>query len=369
MRLWPSKWELVLQRPRPGQPTIRSSVAIGIVGSLLAGIIFIGVATFYESKDDAPPIRIILTIVRELGVALIIAACVSILFHMREFKEFFEESAASVMLEDRFLARLESDELRRMRQRTAKELVSRSVGSPTYDHERLSDVVDSAIFDRALPGGNVSGEYRIEFEERYYLTWISRQDLIAELGLSGDRANLLPAGKDRFLKRVSITAYQVVSPLREPDPYKIPLEFEIAALSNAAELLDKQVTLWAGESEASAQQIVVGHRAEPNGEMTFFPAKAVSCPYRQGKASVWYRAIDYGLADLEPFQLSTMEVATQPKVGVFATITFDGNSTATAKCRVLGVGGTYKLDLLPHGAQLSYDGGWFLAKQGYVWWW
>src|SRR5207244_5780751 len=96
----------------------------------------------------------------DLGIGFFVAAVVACLFHIRDFAEFFEKLASNVMLESDYLSRLDSTELLRLRKQAARELVKKHVKSRAYEADKLAEVVDKAIFEKALPQGvGTTGEY------------------------------------------------------------------------------------------------------------------------------------------------------------------------------------------------------------------
>jgi hypothetical protein len=334
---------------------------------LLCGL---GLVTWSELGGQAriPALsnHVVLKISEHLGAGAIVAAIVAALFHLREFSEFFSDLAEKTLLNYEYLSRLKTPELLHVRALAIDQIVKKQVTVPEYDYADLCKAVEQHILERALPGDTATGEYRLDFNDTYEVSTITKQELVEAMELPKEAAAVLP-DESTFSRRVNTCSYTVVRPKESISTFDVPLAMLLTPLhsSKAFDALKMAVLELRNES-GDWERVELSKAVDgETGQVIYKPAKPVHVPYKGGRAAVRFRLVYYQPADIENFLLDTMRLPTK---GLNATLLLAGKEKRTVKTSVLGLGTALQPVKLENGVQLTHKG-WFLPQQGYIMWW
>lgn len=303
-----------------------------------------------------------------LGIGFFVAAIVTLFWHLREMREFFESLAQSVLVRNEFLKRLNLEALREIRTTAASVILDKVTENPNYDWLGLERWVDSALFDWALPSAKAgSGIYREEYSDSMTLEFKTMEEILHELHLPAEGIEETELRKE-VLKSTTISNYRVIAPRKDAasyPSYAVPLSGRASDMPHIP--LDQRVRFFVGADERTANEVRLRFQDVERGGITYEGTH--SFPFVEGEAKVWSKIIDYTLPPTEPFVLNAVKdlthgmrvhltVAGRPKRLVFEGVVMGFQGAALAR-----------IDHLPNGISLSYPG-WLFEDHGYIiWWW
>lgn len=304
-------------------------------------------------------------VLHDIGIALLVAAIVTIFWHLREFSDFFERFARAILIEDEHLANLSISTLTRLRSRAGRHILSARTDNPNYDERnKLADEIDAMIFGNLLSSKEgSSGMYREKYRERITIEAMSFEAALREVGTdpAGLPADVLKATVHKI---TTVTSYTIIAPFVAISSYDVKLNGRYADMP-ASFPIAKRLSLRAGHSESKAVDIKINVTNRREGGID---VEAVPCPLplTNGGCDIWTEMVEYRSPSAEAHILNTMSLLTRGfRVDLFQSgpgpfLVFDGGFVApNAPDPEFG----------PHSIHLEYDG-WLFEDQGYnIWWW
>lgn len=326
----------------------------------LAFVVGIALTYFFHAEGAAAPLH-------HIGIGLLVAATVTGFWHLREFSEFFEKFASTVLLDDEYLKKLSLESLTALRSRVAHVILEARTDNPNYRHHELGVWIDRMLFDALLPSKKaLSGVYRQGYKEQVILEYLTLEKALGEVGC--DTTNL-PSDqlKSKVLKVIAIARYTLIAPRIESAQYK---EYPVGLKGNGANLpgfpLQKRVELLVGRSEKDASPCSIEFCEEDEGGITY-EAKDRLLSFANGECEVWTKSTEYQSPERQPHVLNMMAILTCGlkvnlyQIGAGPRLVFDGDVIAT--------GNADDRSFPPGGAELEYTG-WLFEGHGYhLWWW
>ena len=304
----------------------------------------------------------------DIGIGLIVAAAVTTFWQFREFEEFFHRFAQEVLVDDKYLDKLNDNALNGLRSRAARTILENRVDNPKYDLVSLGEWTDNLLFRSLLPGETTgSGVYREEFDETIALEFPTLKEALNAVGsdCTGISAEQLSSG---VLKVTSTTTYRVVAPRLNDKRYD---EYPVSYGGNGADLpnfpLEQRIRVRVGHSQETASELKLNVSDEGPGGISY-EAEPKSLQFdKNGFCNVWMQEVEYRAPEREPYMLNSMSVLTRNlsvhiyQTGVGPNLVFDGGLMATGT-KLAPMHG-------PHDFKLKYEG-WLFEDHGYyIWWW
>jgi hypothetical protein len=298
-----------------------------------------------------------------IGIGLLVAAIVTLFWHMREFTEFFEKFARQILIEDEYLSRLSPATLTAIRSRAGREIIKSKVDNDNYDHDDLDNWIDDILYKKLLPSESVSGVYRENFNDRIYVEYESLRDALSEVG-SPISEIPVPELQSPVKKITTITWYRVIAPRKSERPYTVSAQGRFADMPNFP--MEKRVAFFAGHSEMLAQPVDVKINDRSLGGIDF-ASDPLDLNIVDGECTVWTRTIEYHSLSAEDFVLNTMHILTR---GLDVELYLTGLKSSTViDGGLIAIGTGDSITNLPSGIHLKYSG-WFFPDNGYcIWWW
>jgi hypothetical protein len=300
-----------------------------------------------------------------IGIGLLVAAVVTLFWHLREFADFFEKFAKSVLLDDAYLARLNIDTLKKLRKQAGHEILRSLVDNlENYKRDDLADWIDTILYDRLLPGGTTSsGLYRENYTDNIVIETKTLQDALLEVG---EDSGKYPddALSSTVHKITTTTRYKIIAPSVSANP-----DYELRFSANLADMphfpCEKRIRYRVGHSEPDSHEVHLEIKKRKLGGMSV-KANALFLKFVKGECAVWSEMVEFRSPDAEALVLNTMALLTRGlEVDLFQTgtgpeLAFDGSIVAAyADNPTLGL----------HSIRLKFDG-WLFESQGYcIWWW
>ena len=301
-----------------------------------------------------------------IGIGLLVAAVVTLFWHMREFSEFFEKFARKVLIDDEYLSRLSIETLTQIRSKAGREILKSKVKNDDYERDQLSDWIDEILYERLLPSEKgASGIYRENYNERIYVEHRSLGDALAEVGApdSGVPQEALTA---IIQKITTISWYRVIAPQKsECPPYMVHMEGRFADLPYFP--LKSRVAFFAGHGEAFAEVVPVEITDRKLGGIDF-KSSPLGLRIAEGECSVWTKSVEYRSPGAEAHILNTMNILTR---GLEVDLTQTGpGPRLVIDAGLIAIGtGEDSVTPFPFGIHLKYNG-WLFQDHGYcIWWW
>jgi len=324
----------------------------------IALLVLTGLALSYF-VDDTGHLRFL----HHLGLGLIVAGTVSAVWQLPEMKSFFVELAVAVMVDAKYLTKLQKEDLQKMREKSIQAMMRRFAKNPAYEIHAIATWLDRLLLGSLLPSEVPgTGIYRKDYREQVVLEFIS-------LGEALDQWKLKPGSEEhrafKLVKQTSITTYTVVAPGTKPPPYRANLIVWAADIPGFP--VDRRVSVRSGTLQTDAQPMKLENKNDPNaGEI--FSGHSLH-EFKDGIATVWIETVEYRSLESESWIFNSVNVLTHRLdthiyvKGDTEELSFDGRVTG-------GLGlETPHTTYLPNGIAFRYDG-WLLADHGYfVWWW
>lgn len=302
--------------------------------------------------------------VHEVGIGLIVAAVVTLFWHLREFSEFFERFSKGILLDDQYLSKLSVKSLAAVRSKAARAILESCADNPLYERVALGDWIDDLMFNHLLPGKTaLSGMYRENYEEKIQVEFISLEDALTLA--AADVASVPASERSKLILKVTETSWYTVVP-----PSKSDAEYMFRYGGKSADMpffpLQNRITLMVGESEETAATLPLKIVADPLGGIGYI-AVHKTLPIRGGKCNVWLRTVEYRMPNNESHILNTMSVITKNvkvdlyQVGSGPKLVFHGD--------LLAAGPDRQIRHFARGISLDFKG-WLFEDHGYfLWWW
>lgn len=298
-----------------------------------------------------------------LGDALIIASLVGGLLHVKEVSVLFETLARKTLVQDEYLMKLSSDQLRKIRSLTLQLTVGKAVNNPDHRWRDLESTIESQVLFQYLPDDRnpKAGLYRSDYDEAIALKFMT-------LGESFEDAHVeVPAeaqgdpqlGLVKVRKHTTTTSFEIIASRTDIEiEFEYPLEFMFGEVPFFP--TPNRVKSWVGEEEASAEEI---HFDEPKVEAGLITFKKKVLLKVRGSRSVWVKTEEWYDADDPRFILNTMSFLTRGlslAVSSDQPLRFGGG--------IFGIGRESPAKVMEHGVSLRYDN-WLLEENGYIIWW
>lgn len=321
--------------------------------ALVAGILL----TFVPSSKWYSPLH-------EIGIGLIVAAFVTLFWHLREFSEFFETFAKNILLHDEYLAKLSVKSLTSLRSKAARKILESCADNPQYERGALGDWIDDLMFNHLLPGKTpLSGMYRENYEERVEIDFITLREALAIV--ASDPADVPSETLTQLVLRVTETAwYTVIPPSRSDASYLFRYTGRTSDMKHFP--LEHRIALMVGEDEATATTLSLKIIDDPLGGVSY-SAPPKTLPIRDGRCTVWLKTVEYRWPASEPHVLNTMNIPTRnikvnlTHVGGGPKLGFSGD--------LLAAGPNRQIRHFPRGISIDFAG-WLFEDHGYfLWWW
>jgi len=254
------------------------------------------------------PERHLYSPLHDVGIGLIVAAFVTLFWHLREFSEFFERLSTDVLLKDEYLERLNVRSLTKLRSKAARQILESCSDNSHYQRLALGDWIDTLMFDHLLPGKSpLSGMYREAYEEKIQVEFITLEKALRDVGAP---VTDVPAAAlaDQVVKVTETVWYTIVPPSRSDRTYPVSYSGESADMPYFP--FDKRVRVFVGEREDDAKELLLKFSREPHRGISYV-ALPRELPFRDGKCKVWLRNVDYRSRYAESHILNTMSVVTR----------------------------------------------------------
>jgi hypothetical protein len=298
-----------------------------------------------------------------IGLGLLVAAVVTLFWHLREFADFFERFARTILISDDYLSRLSYDTLSTVRARAGREMLKTRVNNPKYQHKELLKWVDEVLYGKCFPGPLPSSwMYREAYSEK-----ISLEHMTLETALNtveADTSKVPKSALDSPIHKITTTAtFEVLSPRLEAGLYPLQMSGRFADLPHFP--LQKRLTFRGGYSESTAKSIHVTATNREKGGIDF-EAEPRSLTVEGGSCSVWIETVEYKSPRLESHILNTMNMLTHGltvdlfQVGAGPRLRMDAGMIATEICQPRHSPGSIRLEV----------DGWLFQHHGYcIWFW
>ncbi|HVT17878.1 MAG TPA: hypothetical protein VHQ90_17080 [Thermoanaerobaculia bacterium] len=299
-----------------------------------------------------------------VGIGLLVAAVVTLFWHIREFSDFFERFARSVLLEDAWLSRLKTETLTDLRSRAGQQILESCVDNDEYMRGELADWIDQILYHRLLPDPAIpsQGMYRENYREYIVIENMSLEEALRDVGEDPARYPRDVLGSPVH-KIVTTTTYTLIAPSKSSSEYKIELEARFADMPHFP--LPKRMLFRAGHSRPDAKTVNLKVTDRELGGIDV-NADPVSLEIEGGKCAVWTQAVEFRSPRNEAHILNSMALLTRGmQVDLFQAgrepyLVFDGGIVAFGA-------GDPTFDL--HTIHLRFDH-WLFENQGYcIWWW
>jgi hypothetical protein len=334
-------------------PRVWAEVIVALTYGLL-------LSTSFSGESPHPILRVF----HDIGIGLVVAALVTVLWQVGEFRDYFEHFARQVMIEDEYLSKLDEASLQDLRLRAARAILERCVTNPQYKRDDLEQAIDRLLYGSLLPGEKPhSGVYRENYKESLTLEYLTLQSAREEIGEKSD--GLSPSDLAApILKVTSITTAKIVSPMKNSEPYKIQLGGKAADLTHFP--MEKRVRYFGGTDEQGSTEKKVTFKNHPFGGIEYEVEKPCEIAFEQGECHVWLKLIEYRSPERESFALNLMNHLTRGlhldirRVGAGPNVVFEGGVIASGK----------KLEPVhvPCGIQITFED-WLFPDQGFFFWW
>lgn len=303
-------------------------------------------------------------LVGHIGVAVVVATLIGILFHFREFSELFLTLAKSTLIEDGYLEKLKPESLLALRASAGRVIIGSAVDNEKYDRKHLESLIDDVLFKKLLPTkSGTGGVYRQNLVEMIILRIMTLKDALEDVGAPTegiDESDLTAP----VIKSIETTEYELVAPRKDTsllDPFNVPLEGNSATLKGFPK--EKRVKYQVGTCREDAKDVEVMCDTK-NGGFHFIASGSVS--FGEGKTTVWCRRVEYKSPIDEPFMLKLMNRLTR---NMDVRVNVSGGSPFNFSGGVFGLGDSPNPEPIEDGIRLKYNG-WMLEDHGYyVWWW
>lgn len=322
-----------------------------LVGSYLA----------YKAPDEG-----LWKLVNHLGIGLVEAALVTMLLHVRELTEFFENFAAKVLTKDEYMMRLRRPALEEIRSKAARTIMDSYVDNAGYDKDHLYNWVDSILY-KMLPGIEIpSGLYREDYRETIVLEFLPLGDALNELNLVLD--NFASEDLSAILLKITSTCeYKVVSPSTRKEGFS---KYEVKYSGIAADMpvfpVEHRVSLHVGHAYQDSKPVSVIFESEEMGGISY-RIEPQSFPFTDGACQVWMQSVEYLPPTRQPYVLNQMNMPTKNvdvtlfQYGSGPRLVFDGD--------VIAIGAKGPAERQRGRIRLDYKG-WLFESHGYfIWWW
>ena len=318
-----------------------------------------------DHHTSNPFLHAVPLLVGHIGVAVVVATLVGILFHMREFSEFFLSLAKSTLIEDGYLEKLKPESLLQLRARAGSVIIGATVDNEKYDRRHLERLIDEVLFKKLLPTENShDGIYRQNVSEIITLKIMTLQEALAECKVSVGSlsANELAAP---IIKCTELTEYELVAPRKA---VLLSKEFSVPLLGNSTAIKgfpkEKRVSYQVGTSRESSKPVDV-ETTEKDGAFQFTATGSVT--FKDNITTIWCRRVEYRSPNNEPFMLKLMSRLTR---NIDVRVNVLGGPPLSFSGGVFGLASTVPdPEMTEDGIRLKYDG-WMLEDHGYyVWWW
>jgi len=299
-----------------------------------------------------------------IGIGLLVAAVVTLFWHIREFADFFERFARSVLVDDSYLSRLKTETLTELRSRAGHEILKSCVDNEDYKRDELADWIDHILYDRLLPNSTIQsqGMYRENHTESIVIEYMTLDAALRDVG--EDPASYPPEARSSAVhKIVTTTTYMVISPSASSRDYKVQLEGRYADMPHFP--LVKRLIFSVGHSDEDAK---IATSTITNRRLGGIDIKVdpVILTMQEGRCTVWTETVEFRSPRNEAHILNSMGLLTRGmRVDLFQTgggpdLVFDGGILATD-----AIEPTFG----PHSIHLKFDH-WLFENQGYcIWWW
>lgn len=200
-----------------------------------------GTISVNEAKADAK--RSGIEVIRHFGAGIIVAALVAILFHKKEFAEFFEKLASDVLVRLEFLRGFDERRLAMLRKRSAEVHIDKFVTSDkkTYRGDNLLEALTAV--EKLLPTQDrSSGGYRRNYREELKVEVVGRDAVEQDLGFVGVRLV-----NEEYLRVSEKCSYDVVTAHSSrlvfgKEKFVVPFEMSVLPLMfEGAELFERKL--------------------------------------------------------------------------------------------------------------------------------
>ncbi len=303
-----------------------------------------------------------------IGIGLLVAAVVTAFWHMREFAEYFERFAETVLVRDTYMSKLSVQALSRLRTKAARTILESCVDNPAYERAHLEDWLDDLLYENLLPGSKpLAGIYREGMDENIALEFPLMRDVLKDV--NAGMLNVPSSELDRpVLKVTSVTRYTVVSPKLTDTGYQ---KLDVPYSGKTSDMpryfpLDKRIAVYVGAEASTAKEIFFEFSDDPMGGVRFKPKTAIALPFTNGKCPVWMKTIEYRLPQNEAHILNMMGMLTR---GMTLTVFQSGGPKLVFDGGIIATGDTAEPQHNANSISLKHDH-WLFENHGYyVWWW
>ncbi|HSY49380.1 MAG TPA: hypothetical protein VLC46_11255 [Thermoanaerobaculia bacterium] len=334
-------------------PRVWAEVIVALTYGLL-------LSTSFSSESPHPILRVF----HDLGIGLVVAALVTVLWQVGEFRDFFERFARQVMIEDEYLNKLDDASLKDLRLQAARVILKRCVNNPQYKRDDLERAIDRLLYGSLLPGKKPhSGVYRENYKESVTLEYLTLDSALHEIGEKSD--HLLAAERGApILKVTTISTAKIVSPVLNSEPYRISLWGKAADLAHFP--MDKRVRYFAGTNEQDGTERKITFKNHAFGGIEYEVKEPREVDFDNCECHVWIKLIEYRSPAREPFAVNLMSHLTRGlyleirRVGEGPDLVFEGD--------VIASGTKLEPVHLPYGIQITFED-WLFEDQGFIFWW
>jgi hypothetical protein len=321
----------------------------------------LALSTRFEAEDPNHWFRVL----HDIGIGLVVAAIVTVVWNLSEFTEFFERFAQGILVRDEYLRRLSDDALKELRLRAAKTILDRYVDNEAFNRTALEHAIDQQLYGKLLPApGKLSGMYREDYTDNVTLEFITVSRALEDLGeriehlSDSDRATAV-------LRVTTITTYRMISPILSNEVYEVPFNGKAADLDLIP--MNKRIQLFVGANEAQSKKVEITTTNNPEGGMKYSAEKPAKVTLDCGACKVWLKIVEYRSPTREPYSLNTMSWATK---GLDVEVRMIGpGPNLVFEAGVIASGESEEITHIPGGLKVGFSE-WLLENHGYfLWWW
>jgi len=302
-----------------------------------------------------------------LGMGMVVAGVLALLWHTQEMSEFFRKNAEDVILGERYLERLSRARLFEVRSRIADVLVREHVTWRDHEWPQFLQDTETLLFTKCLPGPPTQadrpspGVYRRDLKNDITVTLGPLKGFLAEIGVSP--AQVPAEALDRIVVREETVSQCTIVAPRDNLDYPTFLTLEAQSLPGVP--AEKRARMDVAIGELGYEPVPVKARAK-DGHPDFFVISAERVlRLGAGETKIRSKFVEFHPAGFSPFILETMGCLTRGldvRVKMLAPgYRFEGE--------VFGLGADAEADVTASGLWLKYNG-WLLEDHGYVvFWW
>jgi len=297
-------------------------------------------------------------VIKHIGVAILVATIVALLFHIREIEEHFQRFAKVVLVDSEYLGTLNSQTLLGLRSKIASVVLDKVVSNKGYAHDEIDKEFEKLLFGKLLPSmGQKGGEYRHEYHETVQFEFMTAPTL----GYSVNKA--VPPNDHLYVKIVTTTDFEVVSPRTDSGEFSLPCEGTLIAIDFLG--ADAQAEYEFGVAGGPLQKVTLDFPPSAGLLRYSYVHKVTFAP--DGRLRIRTRCVEIDRADVTPFMLKRMELMTKtPNVVLNSNV--DSNLL-----NVFMLGFAHDFDVPCDGVPtkvrtINYPG-WMAPSHGYLVFW